>query len=117
MPLRGPNLTPKELRYKSLVNVRAMFFSIKKKKINQISYYRHSAFFGQFRFGISGIGNLANISFTWDGYRTSLHKDQLTGIKQLERNPAVLGQFVMWAEYLQKTRLFTAYISLGLSSV
>ena len=40
-----------------------------------------------------------------------------TGIKQLERNPAVLGQFVMWAEYLQKTRLFTAYVSLGLSSV
>ena len=40
--------------------------------------------------------------FTSDGYRTfPFREDQLTGIKRLERNPAVLGQLVMWADYLQ----------------
>lgn len=39
--------------------------------------------------------------YTRDGYRDSLFlSEYLTGIKQLDRNPAVYGQTRMWASYL-----------------
>lgn len=76
----------------------------KKNNPTKIGYYRHSAFFGQFhRFGDKWYLEISpTYHFTRDGYRTSIFREaQLTGIKRLERNPAVLGQVVMWAEYLQ----------------
>jgi hypothetical protein len=108
------NLFPKELSYKSLVQntSRVVFQGYKKKKDPaQISYYRHSAFFGQFHFFDNKwyLEITPTYHFTWDGYKPSLFReDQLRGIKQLERNPAVLGQVVMWAEHLkEKPDLFT----------
>lgn len=102
------NLKPKELKYKSLVQQtkRAVFQVYHRTKDPaQVSHYRHSAFFGQF-FCYNNIWYLEitpTYHFTSDGYKTFLFReDQLTGIKQLERNPAVLGQVVMWSEYLQE---------------
>jgi hypothetical protein len=48
--------------------------------------------------------------FTTNGYSPSGYADDaLKGIKQLERNQAVLGQVVMWASYLNKPPdLFTS---------
>ena len=41
--------------------------------------------------------------FTWDGYRESwYYEDNLKGIKRLERNLAVLGQLLMWGDYLSR---------------
>lgn len=101
------NLAPKELSYKSLIQntSRVVFQGYKKKKDpTQISHYRHSAFFGQFYcFDNKWYLEISpTYHFTWDGYKPSLFReDQLTGIKQLERNSAVLGQVVMWGEYLK----------------
>jgi hypothetical protein len=103
-----PNLTPKELGYKSLVQntSRIVFQGYQKKKDpTQVSYYRHSAFFGQFHFFENNwyLEITRTYHFTRDGYNASIFReDQLTGIKQLERNPAVLGQVVMWAEHLKE---------------
>ena len=101
------NLRSKELKYKSLVQQtkRAVFQVYRRAKDpTQVSHYRHSAFFGQF-FRYNNIWYLEitpSYHFTSDGHNTFLFReDQLTGIKQLERNPAVLGQVVMWADYLQ----------------
>ncbi|GIK08037.1 MAG: hypothetical protein JETCAE02_23480 [Anaerolineaceae bacterium] len=108
------NLAPKELSYKSLIQntSRVVFQGYKKKKDpTQISHYRHSAFFGQFYcFDNKWYLEISpTYHFTWDGYKPSLFReDQLTGIKQLERNSAVLGQVVMWGEYLKdKPDLFS----------
>jgi hypothetical protein len=108
------NLFAKELGYKSLIQntSRVVFQGYKKKKDpTQISHYRHSAFFGQFYFLENNwyLEITPTYHFTWDGYKPSIFReDQLKGIKQLERNPAVLGQVVMWAEYLkEKPDLFT----------
>ena len=39
--------------------------------------------------------------FTKDGFtRDKYDQDHLSGIKRLEKNSAVLGQLIMWAEYL-----------------
>lgn len=101
------NLKPKELKYKSLVQqTRRVVFQAyhKAKDPSKINYYRHSAFLGQFlRYNkIWYLEIMPTYHFTSDGYRTFLFReDQLSGIKRLERNPAVLGQLVMWAEYLQ----------------
>ena len=41
--------------------------------------------------------------FTSDGYKEDMFRaERLKGIKRLERNPAVLGQLLMWADYLRK---------------
>jgi len=108
------NLTPKDLNYRSLVQntSRFVFQGYKKKKDPaQISHYRHSAFFGQFHYFDRKwyLEVSPTYHFTWDGYKPFLFReDQLTGIKQLERNSAVLGQVVMWAEYLkEKPDLFS----------
>lgn len=107
-------LAPREFVYKSLVqNARRVVFQgyKKKKDPTQISHYRHSAFFGQFYcFDNKWYLEISpTYHFTRDGYKPSLFReDQLTGIKQLERNSAVLGQVIMWSEYLKdKPDLFS----------
>src|SRR5690606_32088763 len=42
--------------------------------------------------------------FTRDGYHEDrFRSERLSRIKQLERNPAVLGQLLMWADFLSRS--------------
>jgi len=88
---------------------------------DRISYYRHSAFQGQF-LSFDGAWFLEitpTYRFTWDGYHIDGNADErLKGIKRLERNSAVLGQLVMWAALLSKPPdLFGRYPYLELGSL
>ena len=115
------DLSPIELPYQSLKKgtSRWVFRDYRKQKDpTQVAYYRHSAFYGQFyRFENNWYLEITpHYRFTVNGYKVSRFKDeQLKKIKQFELNPAVLGQVVMWAEYLRgKPDLFiTAYPFLG----
>jgi hypothetical protein len=76
-----------------------------KKNPGKILYYRHSAFKGYFeRYGDTWYLEITpTYHFTVDGkelYRYS--EDQLSGIKRLEQNQAVLGQINMWTDYLTR---------------
>jgi hypothetical protein len=76
-----------------------------KKKPSRTAYYRHSAFSGRFvRFAEQWYLEITpTYHFTWNGRDyLSYREDLLQGIKRLERNNAVLGQVIMWAEYLQE---------------
>lgn len=103
----SPDLKPIELPYKSLVqNTSRRVFQgyTSKKDSSKISYYRHSAFEGRFvRYeDIWYLEITPTYHFSWDGKRDSrFRQEYLKKIKQLERNPAVLGQVVMWSEYLK----------------
>jgi hypothetical protein len=81
----------------------------KKADRTQMSYYRHSAFEGQFvRYG--GVWFLQitpTYHFTRDGERLSRFAPNLmSGIKRLENNQAVHGQVVMWGHILMARSLF-----------
>ena len=109
------DLQSEELPYESLRRgtSRWIFRAYPKKSDRtQIAYYRHSAFCGRFlRYGNRWYLEITpHYRFTYDGYRESrFHEDMLKRIKEFELNPAVLGQVVMWAEYLRApTDLFTA---------
>jgi hypothetical protein len=97
----------RSLPYKSLKNTtsRWVFRAYPRQDDpNKIAYYRHSAFFGQFlRFGDEWFLEITpHYRFTTDGRHISLYNDEgLKTIKRLERNPAVLGQIITWAEYLK----------------
>lgn len=72
---------------------------------DRITYYRHSAFEGQFvTFNRSWFLQITpTYRFTWDGYHIDGRADdRLAWIKRLERNSAVLGQLAMWAALLSK---------------
>ncbi len=108
------NLSPLTFAYQSLENKTARtifgpYYSRGKPK--HIVYYRHSAFEGQFRqFDHKWYLEITpTYRFTSNGYLLSEYADEaLKGIKQLERNQAVLGQVVMWANYLHRPpELFT----------
>ncbi len=78
----------------------------KKNDPTQKTYCRHSAFKGYFlRLRNEWYLEISpTYHFTSDGY--SKHKfraELLQGIKRLDRNPAVLGQLLMWAEYLSQS--------------
>ncbi len=96
------------LGYQSLVNEtsRTVFRGYPKKgKPNEVAYYRHSAFQGSFkRFGEDWYLELTpTYYFTWDGRRVDrFYEERLKKIKEQEKNPAVRGQVVMWAEYLSR---------------
>jgi hypothetical protein len=103
------DLSDFKLGYKSIVNetTRTVFRGYPKKtNPNETAYYRHSAFEGRFkRFDDAWYLEITpTYHFTWDGRRPDrfYYEDRLTGIKQLETNQAVLGQTVMWAEYLRR---------------
>lgn len=78
----------------------------KKNNPNQRSYCRHSAFEGQF-LQINGEWYLEitpTYHFTSDGYtEDKFRAERLQGIKRLDRNPAVLSQLFMWADYLSQS--------------
>ncbi|MCC5646243.1 DUF4365 domain-containing protein [Nostoc sp. CHAB 5824] len=82
---------------------RDVFQPYLKKNSTEVAYYRHSAFEGQFiRIGSDWFLEITpTYFFTRDGYtRDKFEKEHLSGIKRLEKNPAVFGQLIMWAEYL-----------------
>jgi hypothetical protein len=102
------DLSDLKLGYKSLVNetARTVFRRYPKKgNREETAYYRHSAFEGRFkRFDDAWYLEITpTYHFTGDGqWPSAFYEDNLTGIKQLETNQAVLGQTAMWAEYLSR---------------
>lgn len=76
-----------------------------KSSRSRIAYCRHSAFKGYFLRLDDGwyLEITPTYHFTRDGYTEDRFREEhLKGIKRLERNPAVLGQLLMWADYLRK---------------
>jgi len=109
-----PNLSPIELPYQSLKKATSRWVFRDYTKISdktKTAYYRHSAFWSQFRrFDNQWFLEITpHYKFTINGHMPSKYSSSLLKkIKQLELNPAVLGQVVMWAEYLRdKPDLFT----------
>jgi hypothetical protein len=91
--------------YRSLAKKthRDVFQRYLKKNSEEVAYYRHSAFQGQFIRVESKwfIEITPTYLFTRDGYtKYKFEQDKLSGIKRFEKNSAVFGQLVMWAEYL-----------------
>lgn len=74
-----------------------------KQEPDKVSYYKHAALSWKFlTFDSQWFCALTPTHhYTRDGLRDSLFTSEyLTGIKQLDRNPAVYGQTRMWAAYL-----------------
>lgn len=99
------DLSARRYCYRSLEKKthRDVFQSYCKKNSEEVAYYRHSAFKGQFIRVESNwfLEITPTYFFTWDGYtRDRYEQNRLSGIKRLEKNSAVLGQLVMWAEFL-----------------
>ena len=84
---------------------------VKKNDPTQKTYCRHSAFKGHF-LRLSNEWYLEifpTYHFTSDGYWKHMFRDELLqGIKRMDRNPAVLGQLLMWADYLSQSTLFSS---------
>lgn len=82
---------------------RDVFQAYLKKNSEEVAYYRHSAFQWQF-IQIESKWFLEitpTYLFTRDGYtKDKFEHQRLSGIKRLEKNSAVFGQLVMWADYL-----------------
>ena len=77
----------------------------KKNDPSQRAYCRHSAFKGYFlRLGDEWYLEITpTYHFTSDGStEAKFRNERLQGIKRLDRNPAVLGQLRMWADYLSR---------------
>ena len=75
----------------------------KKSAPDTVSHFRHSAFSGSFqRHGHEWYLQITpTYVYTVDGHRLSRYQgDLLAGIKRFDRNAAVLGQLVMWGDYL-----------------
>lgn len=117
-------LKKRKSRYHSLkLNVgREVFKQYNKKSdSSQPAYCRHSAFKGNFvRANDQWYLEITpTYHFTVDGYRVDPFREgRLAKIKRLERNPAVLGQLLMWVSLLQKplASLFVGeypYLSFG----
>lgn len=103
------DLSTRNLKYKSITNCasRAVFKAYKKKKTDEVAFYRHSAFKGFFkRFGSNWYLEITpSYYFTSDGYCLSKYFDEnLKGIKKLENNSDVFGQLIMWASFLEENQ-------------
>lgn len=102
------DLSPRTLPYRSLAQAtdRKVFRAYySTKRPNEVSFYRHSAFKEQFLcFDNTWYLEIGpTYYYTRNGYDLSpFAESQLAGIKRLEKNPAVLGQVVMWASYLTR---------------
>lgn len=93
----------------------------KKSDKSQIAYCRHLAFKGNFT-RLEGNWYLEitpTYHFTRNGRDADkFGEERLKGIKRLERNPAVVGQLLMWVDYLKRpiATLFSAeypFLSFG----
>ena len=102
------NLKTRKIWYQSIQRrvSREVFKQYSKKSDpNQRAYCRHSAFSGYFlRLENEWYLEITpTYHFTSDGYNEATFRAELVkGIKQLERNPAVIGHLLMWADYLKK---------------
>jgi hypothetical protein len=101
------DLKPYKYRYLSLSQeaARTVFQPYPKKLREgmQPSYYRHSACKMQYRLvdGVLYMELTPTWYFTFDGvHRYRFFEERLKGIKKLEKNAAILGQLVTWAEFL-----------------
>lgn len=111
----------RQIKYQSLMKQtsRRVFEARIGKKSGQVSYYKHSAFEGQFRlFGGKWYLEInPTYYYSYDGWKESKFSDQyLAGIKKLENNDAVLGQVVMWADVIRRAQGMAdadAYFRLG----
>ena len=84
---------------------------VKKNDPTQKTYCRHSAFKGHFlRLSNEWYLEISpTYHFTSDGYWKHMFRAELLqGIKRMDRNPAVLGQVLMWADYLSQSTLFSS---------
>lgn len=88
----------------SKLTSRDVFKLYDKGKDERFRHYRHSAFKGKFQL-IERAWYLEitpTYHYTKDGFKLYWYYESLIrGIKQLEANPAVLGQAIMWAAYLR----------------
>jgi hypothetical protein len=83
---------------------RLVFHAKPTKSTGKVSYYKHAALRWQFlRIDDQWLCALTpDAHFTRDGKRDShFIADLLSGLKRLDRNPAVLGHVRMWASYLR----------------
>ncbi len=102
------DLSTKALTYKSIVKEtsRDVFRAYYKVgKMDEVAFYRHSAFKGSFQRyeGEWYLEITPTYYFTRDGKTPDgFYEERLKKIKELEDNPAVLGQVIMWAEYLSR---------------
>lgn len=99
------DLSVRRYYYRSIAKKtpRDVFRAYKKGNSEENAYCRHSAFRGQFTRVESEwfLEITPTYFFTRDGYTPyKFSQDMLSGIKRLEKNSAVLGQLIMWAEYL-----------------
>jgi hypothetical protein len=97
------DLTPRRIR--GATGRQRLVFNPKPKKTapDEISYCQHAALEWQFLYadGQWFCALTPTYHYTRDGYRDSLYLSQLlSGIKRLDRNPAVYHQTGMWAAYL-----------------
>ena len=102
--LRGRKVSYQGLKKRSNREVFKQY--TKKSNPSQTAYYRHLAFKGHFlRLGDEWYLEITpTYHFTLDGYkRYKFRSELLQGIKRLDRNPAVLGQLFMWADYLSQS--------------
>ena len=84
---------------------------VNKNDPTQKTYCRHSAFKGHFlRLSNEWYLEISpTYHFTSDGYSKHKFRDELLqGIKRVERNLDVLGQLLMWANYLSQSTLFSS---------
>ena len=96
----------RDVNYRSLAvpTSRTVVTPVKHKTTGDIRYFRHNAFEWQFRRyrGEWFLEIVPTYHFTTDGFRPHpAYQPKLKGIKALERNLAVLGQLLMWAEILR----------------
>ena len=76
-----------------------------KKDITRKTYCRHAAFKGRFLRSENQwfLEITPTYHFTKNGIDDYPYRDEtLKGIKRLERNPAVVGQLLMWADFLNR---------------
>jgi hypothetical protein len=109
------DLRPRTVTYQSVTNrtTRTVFRGYPKPE--NPKYYRHSAFANRFQIcdGNWFLEITPTYYFTWDGYKPDrFYEERLKGIKRLESNAAVLGQLIMWAEYLSRKDFITKSYSL-----
>lgn len=112
--LSGKNVRT-QYRYRSVTNEtkRNIFLGYGWNEEKQrYSYFRHSAFNGYFvRYDDTWYLEITpTYYFTWNGKDVDrFYEERLKGIKRLEKNNAIRGQVIMWAEMLtEREGLFTS---------
>ena len=98
---------PLEIRYQSLAKQSTVQVVHKYQRTNaegeDYVWLRHLAFRSRFKHfdGQWYLEVTPTYVFTWDGERLyHFHEESLSGIKQIERNRAVLSGLLLWADYL-----------------